>query len=508
MGGLPSWAQRLVFEIGPTTTGSRALGAASSYALTRVTSPHLTSPHLVVMFTKHKHTAEALTAAWLLPVVPPITIAAVGSGLCTLLIARERYEYALTIMITSYVMNGVGLLIACGIMVIYFQRLAVHHLPAREIIVSTFLPLGPCGQGGFALIELGRNAMSLFPLLAASQPHRATFAELALVGHAMYGAGVVTGLLLWGLGVWWMFLAVVSVGSHYIGTPRVLRQRHANSPGSTPPKPSHASVNANFVDIDPLFLNTSLTAKRRRRTWFIWSAGSMVFIFASILFSYNYLDPPLYVEAEGSSGTEASQGVLLQVNNHTAIHNPKIHRRRPRILLAQNDPTTPLSSSSTQPSPTLAARAFATIATLGDVSPPPILPTTLVTPQIFTAAADLARSSSMTRAFAPTLPFPPTPLATAAARPFIETNWAYGGGISGFLSFVDDPYPEGNDTGSSVIAVEYPRGSMGGGAPGTEGGVAEMMLNVFGTSPQQRSIVSYKVCEGLRMPRVRQLNVR
>ncbi|KAL8277179.1 hypothetical protein RQP46_010427 [Phenoliferia psychrophenolica] len=171
----------------------------------------------VPLFTKHKHTTEALTAAWLLPVVPPITIGAVGSNLCTLLIARERYNYALTILVTSYVMTGIGTLIACGLMIIYFQRLAVHHLPPREVIVSTFLPLGPCGQGGFALIELGRNALHLFPLLAASQPEREGFKELALIGPAMYGSGVVTGLLFWGLGVWWMFLAVVSVGSHYIG---------------------------------------------------------------------------------------------------------------------------------------------------------------------------------------------------------------------------------------------------------------------------------------------------
>ena len=160
---------------------------------------------------------------WALPdnfssiAVPPITIGAVGSNLCTLLIARERYNYALTILVTSYVMTGVGTLLACGIMIIYFQRLAVHHLPPREVITSTFLPLGPCGQGGFALIELvrlhlyqfftlnslthltqGRNAMHLFPLLAASQPTREGFTELVFIGPAMFGTGVVTGLLLWG----------------------------------------------------------------------------------------------------------------------------------------------------------------------------------------------------------------------------------------------------------------------------------------------------------------------
>lgn len=115
------------------------------------------------MFTRHNHSSENLTAAWLLPgtslplsfsltiilVVPPITIAAVGSSLATLLIARSTpptlpdLHYALAVLIVSYLMLGVGLLLACGLMVIYFQRLAIHHLPGREVIVSTFLPFVP-----------------------------------------------------------------------------------------------------------------------------------------------------------------------------------------------------------------------------------------------------------------------------------------------------------------------------------------------------------------------------
>lgn len=140
------------------------------------------------MFTKHNHTTEALTAAWLLPVgtpssppplsslfanlysiaVPAITIAAVGPSLARLLITeRNDLRYALTVLIASYINCGVGLLLACGIMTIYFQRLAVHHLPPREVIVSTFLPLGPCGQAGFALIELVRLRSSTTKLTRA-----------------------------------------------------------------------------------------------------------------------------------------------------------------------------------------------------------------------------------------------------------------------------------------------------------------------------------------------------
>lgn len=58
--------------------------------------------------------------------------------------------------------------------------------------------------------------MQLFPLLAKSQPDRPPYQELQLIGPAMYGCGVVSGLLFWGLGMWWTFLAVLSVGSHYV----------------------------------------------------------------------------------------------------------------------------------------------------------------------------------------------------------------------------------------------------------------------------------------------------
>ena len=86
------------------------------------------------------------------------------------------------------------------------------------MIVSTFLPLGPCGQGGFALIALvsptshpslikylslslhsqGQVAVKLFPKLAAANPDRPGINELAMLGPALLGSGLMTGLLLWG----------------------------------------------------------------------------------------------------------------------------------------------------------------------------------------------------------------------------------------------------------------------------------------------------------------------
>ena len=58
--------------------------------------------------------------------------------------------------------------------------------------------------------------MSLFPKLAASHPENEAYAALVDVGPAMYGSALVAGLLLWGLGIWWMFHAIVIVSTHYM----------------------------------------------------------------------------------------------------------------------------------------------------------------------------------------------------------------------------------------------------------------------------------------------------
>ncbi|BGO88458.1 Plasma membrane sulfite pump involved in sulfite metabolism [Rhodotorula toruloides] len=163
-----------------------------------------------VMFTQHKHTSETLTAAWLLPIVPLITEAAVGSTLCKLLLLQNRHTYCLTLLIASYLCAGIGMLLAAAVIVLYLQRLLLHHLPPREVIVSSWLPVGPIGQGGFALIELGQVATKLFPLIASpSRP------ALDFLGPAMLGSAVLTGLLLWGLGIWFAFLAIVSIAAQF-----------------------------------------------------------------------------------------------------------------------------------------------------------------------------------------------------------------------------------------------------------------------------------------------------
>ena len=149
-------------------------------------------------------------------------------------------DYALVLLISSFFFNGVGLLVALMILVMYLQRLAIHkarrpakatrltvaeppsrgdHLDvcvqlARDVSLTfAVLPLGPCGQGGFALVKGGDVARQLFPLLAARDPTNERIVILAELGNAFYASGIVFGLLLFGLAFFFTVIALCACGT-------------------------------------------------------------------------------------------------------------------------------------------------------------------------------------------------------------------------------------------------------------------------------------------------------
>jgi tellurite resistance protein TehA-like permease len=164
-------------------------------------------PWSIVTYQKG-HRFEGTTAALLLPVVPPITAAALASVISEHLI--ERYPtLAFTVMVVGYMQLGIGLPLAMMILVLYLQRLILFKAPPREVIVSVFLPLGPCGQGGEAALHLGRVAMLLFPRIS-STPTTGVPQLTIGVGEAFYGAGMVAALLLFALGIWWLMMGTAT----------------------------------------------------------------------------------------------------------------------------------------------------------------------------------------------------------------------------------------------------------------------------------------------------------
>lgn len=159
---------------------------------------------LSVMLVLQSHEYRSLdrfTAVQLLPIASTIVASATGAYVAEVLTIEGR---ALATIITGYALWGVATPLAFCVIVLYFQRLAIHKLPSREVIVSCFLPLGPLGLGGTALVQLGSVSRSTFPLTKTLD---------AGADDMLYVFGIFIALIMWGFGLVWLTIAVASIYS-------------------------------------------------------------------------------------------------------------------------------------------------------------------------------------------------------------------------------------------------------------------------------------------------------
>ncbi|KAH1450963.1 hypothetical protein KXX16_006174 [Aspergillus fumigatus] len=142
---------------------------------------------------------SSMTAIWLLPIVSCIVAASSGAIVADVL---PNPQHALWTVLVSYVLWGIGVPLAMMVMVIYLQRLTLHKLPPKAVIVSVFLPLGPLGQGGYGAMKLGKSAQTIF-----AQTHTLE----ASSGSTFYTLGFLVALILWSFGLVWLFFASASI---------------------------------------------------------------------------------------------------------------------------------------------------------------------------------------------------------------------------------------------------------------------------------------------------------
>lgn len=146
------------------------------------------------MFTRQEHAFERMTGVWLLPIVPA-EVAAASAGTIGPHLPAQTEQFVVTI---GYALWAISVPLAFGILAILFLRLALHKLPHRDMAVSTWLALGPIGTGSLGLLLLGNASTRAFagtglsPVFAMAQ-----------------GIGLLGGLFLWGVGIWWLGMATL-----------------------------------------------------------------------------------------------------------------------------------------------------------------------------------------------------------------------------------------------------------------------------------------------------------
>ena len=154
-----------------------------------------------MMFTRQQHSIDQMTAVWLLPVVAA-EVAAASGGLLAPHLADASAQF--TMLITSYVLWAYSVPVALSILVILLLRMALHKLPHESMAASSWLSLGPIGTGALGMLLLGNDAPAIFAAHG-----------MASIGGVAEGIGLIGAVLFWGLGLWWMVLALLITGRYF-----------------------------------------------------------------------------------------------------------------------------------------------------------------------------------------------------------------------------------------------------------------------------------------------------
>jgi tellurite resistance protein TehA-like permease len=155
--------------------------------------------------TRHDNSMSTLTPVWLLPVVTLIVCSSTGQLLAKSLIPIHLPHAFLT-MGVSVVMVCIGISLALMILTVYMRRILIDGLPDLDMIISSFLPLGPCGQAGYSLLIAGQNFKETLPWGTGN------VLGDDLSGRILNVCCLFAAFLLWCLGVWWLLMAFIAVG--------------------------------------------------------------------------------------------------------------------------------------------------------------------------------------------------------------------------------------------------------------------------------------------------------
>ncbi|KAK9491100.1 voltage-dependent anion channel [Lipomyces doorenjongii] len=149
-----------------------------------------------VGFVRHsRKQPEGLNAVILLPVVTLVVNSSTGS-----LILEELPEnWKPHMMVMTTLVWGNGEVLAYAFTCVYAWRLLTGNMPAREMMISCFLPIGPFGQGAYGFLL---NSQSLQDYLVKHD-----YPMLSQVPVLKY-LGIIVAVVMVGFATFWLFCAV------------------------------------------------------------------------------------------------------------------------------------------------------------------------------------------------------------------------------------------------------------------------------------------------------------
>ncbi|KAF8552520.1 hypothetical protein OG21DRAFT_1465582 [Imleria badia] len=160
-----------------------------------------------IMITRHEHTFESMTLTWLLPVVTLVVGASTGGTIAHALMPYSPNDGLLTVAFSAS-MVIIGLALTMMLLTVYLIRTIVYGYSKGPGILSIFFPLGPAGQGAYAILLIGSGFKSILPL---TQGKADELLGTSGTGETINVICVVTAFALWSFETMWMISAFIGL---------------------------------------------------------------------------------------------------------------------------------------------------------------------------------------------------------------------------------------------------------------------------------------------------------
>ncbi|KAF2000098.1 hypothetical protein P154DRAFT_522884 [Amniculicola lignicola CBS 123094] len=160
--------------------------------------------YLIMWSTQH-FTIHHMTPVWIFPAYPLLIIGPHASNLAPKLASTDPSK-SLSIIITGFVIQGIGFLVSLMIYSTFLYRLMTQKFPKESLRPAMFISVGPSGFTIAGVVGMGQ----ILPHVVPKDFMGEGMGELA--GKVSMICANWMGLWLWGLAFWFFF---VSVGAHY-----------------------------------------------------------------------------------------------------------------------------------------------------------------------------------------------------------------------------------------------------------------------------------------------------
>lgn len=156
--------------------------------------------------TRQPHQMKKMTTTWILPPAA-LVVASSSGGILASALHKVDSSHALITLTISAFMVTTGLVIDFMLYTIYFQRLFIHSLPQGVNVLSSFIALGPTGQGGYSIMQIGKGFKAALPLSYGNS----AVLRSENTGDTIDVICLVLAFVMWAITTMWFFYSLLAV---------------------------------------------------------------------------------------------------------------------------------------------------------------------------------------------------------------------------------------------------------------------------------------------------------